>query len=343
MAALANAWAERGDKVTLITFDDGTKIPFYPLSARVNHVALNVLKNSSGKWQSIQQNFKRIFVLRSAIKAAAPEVVISFLLRSNVRVLLAMVGMEIPVIISERDDPFHAKPGKFWQWLAKITYPWATKITVHTKQVTQFFPSSLQRKIFVIPNPVLIESIVPPRSEGQKIIAIGRLEEQKAFDILLRAFVSIQDEFPEAILTIYGAGSQRETLELLSKELNLQDRVNFPGVTNNIVEELNKANLFVQSSRWESFGNALCEAMATGLPVVSTACLGPQAIIRDGVDGLLVPTENVEALADAIRRIFNDQELRVKLASRAPEIAERFPLERMLIQWQEIVGEAIAH
>ena len=342
LAALANAWAERGDSVTLLTFDDGTESPFYSLTARIHYVALNLLKNSEGHWQSIQQNFKRILALRSAIKASTPEVVISFLLRSNVRVLLATVGTGIPVIVSERDDPFHAKPGEIWQWLARITYPWATRITVHTRQAAQFFPSSWQPKIAVIANPVLIESVVQTRPEGQKIIAIGRLEEQKAFDLLLRAFALIKDEFPEASLTIWGEGTQRNTLELVREKLDLQSRVNFPGVTKNIVEELNKANLFVQSSRWESFGNALCEAMATGLPVISTDCLGPREIIRDNVDGLLVPTENVEALADAIRQIFTNQELRLRLASRAPEIVERFPLECTLNQWQEIVDEAIA-
>ncbi len=342
LAALANAWAERGDKVTLLTFDDGIETPFYSLSARINHVALNLLKNSEGRWQSIQQNFKRILALRSAIKASTPEVVISFLLRSNVRVLLATVGTGIPVIVSERDDPFHAKPGEIWQWLATITYPWATKITVHTRQAAQFFPLSWQPKIAVIANPVLIKFVVQVRLEGQKIIAIGRLEEQKAFDLLLRAFALIKDEFPEAGLTVWGEGTQRNTLELLCEKLGLQSCVKFPGVTKNIVEELNRANLFVQSSRWESFGNALCEAMATGLPVISTDCLGPHEIIRDNVDGLLVPTENVEALADAIRQIFTNRELRLRLASRAPEIIERFSLERTLNQWQEIVDEAIA-
>jgi GalNAc-alpha-(1->4)-GalNAc-alpha-(1->3)-diNAcBac-PP-undecaprenol alpha-1,4-N-acetyl-D-galactosaminyltransferase len=340
LAVIANSWAERGDSVTLLTFDDGATPPFYPLSDRINHLALNLLKSSEGLWDSIQQNLRRAFVLRAAVKSSAPEIVVSFLLRANVRVLLAMIGNKIPIIVSERNDPWLAKPGKVWKRLAKITYPWAAKITVHTKRSAQFFPVSLQRKICVIPNSLLIEAKPKPRTNGQQIIAIGRLEEQKAFDVLLPAFALVGNEFPEAKLTIWGEGSQRKKLESLRASLHLQNRVMLPGVTKNIVNELSKADVFVQSSRWEGFGNALCEAMAIGLPAISTDCSGPQEIIRDGVDGILVPVNNVEALAEAMKQVLSNHSLRAELGKRALEIGERFSLQRMLQQWQEAVDEA---
>ena len=343
LAVIANSWAERGDSVTLLTFDDGAKPPFYPLSDQINHIALNLLKSSGGLLDSIRQNVRRMFVLRTAIKATSPEIVISFLLRANVRVLLAMVGNKIPVIVSERNDPWLAKPGKVWKWLAKITYSWAAKITVHTKRSAQFFPASLQQKICVIPNALLIEAKTKSVTNGQQIIAIGRLEEQKAFDVLLQAFALIRKEFPEAKLTIWGEGSQRNKLESLRASLHLQDRVMMPGVTKNILSELSNSDLFVQSSRWEGFGNALCEAMSIGLPAISTDCSGPQEIIRDGVDGILVPVGNVEALAEAMKQVLSNHSLRAELGKRALEIGDRFSLQRMLQQWQITVDEARAN
>lgn len=343
LAVIANSWAERGDSVTLLTFDDGATPPFYPLSDRINHRALNLLKSSKGLWDAIQQNVRRTFVLRAAIKATSPEVVISFLLRANVRVLLAMIGNKIPVIVSERNDPWLAKPGEIWKRLAKITYPWAAKITVHTKRSAQFFPASWQRKICVIPNSLLIEAKPKPGTNGQQIIAIGRLEEQKAFDVLLPAFALIANEFPEAKLTIWGEGSQRKRLESLRESLHLQDRVMLPGVTKNIVGELSNSDLFVQSSRWEGFGNALCEAMSIGLPAISTDCSGPQEIIRNGVDGILVPVGNIEALAEAMKQVLSNHSLRQELGKRALEIGERFSLQRMLEHWQNAVDEARAN
>ena len=340
LAVIANSWAERGDSVTLLTFDDGAKQPFYPLSDHIHHIALNLLKSSEGLLDSIHQNVRRMFVLRVAIKATSPEIVISFLLRANVRVLLAMIGNKIPLIVSERNDPWLAKPGEIWKWLAKITYPWAAKITVHTKRSAEFFPASLQRKICVIPNSLLIEANPKIATNGQQIIAVGRLEEQKAFDVLLQAFALVSTEFSEAKLTIWGEGSQRKQLESLRESLYLQDRVKMPGVTKNIVSELSSSDLFVQSSRWEGFGNALCEAMSIGLPVVSTDCSGPQEIIRDGVDGILVPVNNVEVLAEAMKQVLRNHSLRAELGKRALEIGERFSLQRMLQQWQEAVGEA---
>ena len=342
LAMIANSWAERGDSVTLLTFDDGATPPFYPLSDRIHHVALKLLKKSEGGWDSIQQNFRRINILRAAIKNSSPDVVISFLLRANVRVLLATIGVKIPIIVSERNDPWLAKPGKVWKRLAKITYPWAAKITVHTKRSAQFFPVSLQRKICVIPNALLVEAKPKPPTNGQQIIAIGRLEEQKAFDVLLQAFALIREEFPEAKLTIWGEGSQRKQLESLRASLHLQDRVMMPGVTKNILSELSNSDLFVQSSSWEGFGNALCEAMSIGLPAISTDCSGPQEIIRNGVDGILVPVGNVEALAEAMKQVLGNHSLRAELGKRALEIGERFSLQRMLQQWQVTVDEARA-
>ncbi|MBS1808840.1 MAG: glycosyltransferase family 4 protein [Acidobacteria bacterium] len=340
LTAMANYWAANGRTVTILTFDSESVTPFYPLSPEVRLQSLDVLSEASNFVAGFRNNLQRIWALRGALQATCPDVIISFLIRTNVRVLLASLGFNTPIIISERSDPFLSQPGKLWQGLARITYPFASKITVFTAHAAKYFPASLRNKIRVIPNPVLaLDKSAKLQAEGYRIVAVGRLEHVKGFDLLLKSFALVQQIFPTASLTIWGEGSQRRALEALRDELSLSAHVSFPGVTKDVVQALTEADLFVQTSRWEGFGNALCEAMSVGLPVISTCCSGPQEIIRDGVDGVLVPVENVDALADAILNLLPDFSKRQSLAANALEITKRFALRNIMRQWEQLLTE----
>lgn len=173
---------------------------------------------------------------------------------------------------------------------------------------------------------------------------MGRLSEQKHFDLLLQAFANLKDAHPEWTLTILGEGELRSQLEDLRDRLGLKDRVYLPGVVKNPHDFLRQADFFVMSSLFEGFPNAICEAMACGLPVISTDCpSGPREIIREGIDGILVPTEDVSALTAAIQKLMLDQALRQDLGRNALEITERFSLERIMGMWDEILQEVTSH
>lgn len=339
MSIMANYWTAKGWKIKLLTFDDGTIPPFYKIDDRVCHIPLNIAKNSHNPVIAIWNNLNRIQKLRKAISESKPDTVISFMDKSNVITLLATKGLNIPIVVSERIDPRMSSIGKIWEQLRWWTYPNATRIIVQSQRVFDYFPLQLQERMFIIPNPVLLPKIEEDVSqhllEHQTIIAMGRFHQQKGFDLLLQAFAKLKDFYPESILTILGEGELRPELESLCNELEIAHRVYLPGRVKNPYQYLKKADIFVMSSRFEGFPNALCEAMACGLAVISTDCpSGPREIIRDGVDGILAPSEDVESLAKAMERLMCDETERKKLAARAPEVTERFSLEKVMEMWE---------
>lgn len=344
ISTMANYWAKKNWRITLLTFDDGRESPFYDLHPKVIHRPLNI-NFALSSVQDVARNLKKLLILRRAIKASTPQVLISFLCKENVLTLWATLGLGLPTIVSERMAPAHDPIGRLWRALRHWTYPRATCLVGQTQDALAYFSVAVQRKGHIIPNPV----VLPPDSDKveanrrtKTVIAMGRLSKQKGFDLLLKAFASITQRLPEWSLMIWGEGELRDELENLRDELGLQEHASFPGQTRKPFEVMKQAHLFVMSSRFEGFPNVLCEAMACGLPVVSFDCpYGPREIIRDGIDGVLVPPNDVEALATAMEHLMNDSSTRKRLASRTPEVAERFGLEKVIGMWEAAIHDAI--
>jgi GalNAc-alpha-(1->4)-GalNAc-alpha-(1->3)-diNAcBac-PP-undecaprenol alpha-1,4-N-acetyl-D-galactosaminyltransferase len=337
---LCNGFAQRGWDVTLATFDDGSVPPFFPVAPGVRHVTLGLHRRSTGVVHSVVNNVRRVPRLSRFVADERPDRIVSFIDGTNVLALLASRGTGIPVIVSERIDPAQHRIPVPWRILRRLTYRWASAIVVQTRAAAAYFPKSWQSRIAVVPNPVGkassradMDAAVP-----QRIVAMGRLERQKGFDLLVRAFARIAREHPGWTLTILGEGSERASLEREIAASGVADRIALPGREADVAGVLRRSGLFVLSSRYEGFPNALCEAMALGLPVVSFDCpSGPAEIIRDGVDGLLVPAEDVDALASTISRLIADPGRMRELSRRAVEISDRFSEERIDALWRSIL------
>ena len=345
-ATLVNHWSAEGHQVALITVAS-SDLDFYALDQRVTRVALD-LNRSSTSWRDfLVDNFKRVRKLRAAIHGFKPEVILSFMDTTNVRVLLASLGTGIPVIVEEHIDPTQHSLGRIVRFLRRVLYKHACAVVVLTPGIARWASSFVRSEaIHVIPNPISQQFCksgqLEPARDGHRVIAIGRLEAQKGFDMLLRAFAQNAQEHPGWSLMIIGDGRERDRLQALAVALQIGERVRWKRAVKEPEKELRRSDLFVLSSRYEGFPMVLLEAMACGLPVVSFDCpSGPREIIHDGEDGLLVPPNEIDALAGAMSHLMSVDEERKRLGERAKRIVERFGLPKIADMWTTVFDQAL--
>ncbi len=341
MSILANYWVERGWDITLITLVDRSVPPFYLLDPRIKLQQLGVAGSSANPLVALVNIWHRVKILRSAIVASQPDLVISFMGTAGVLTLLACRNTSIPAIVSKHIYPPLSNASRIWQMLIKFTYRSADLVTVLTKSALSSFPTAQGYRSMVMPNPVIVplpEVMTERLLIHPTLIAVGRLVPQKGFDLLIQAFDQLKDKYPDWHLTILGEGAMRSALEALISQLKLTDRIHLIGQVQNVNSYLYQADLFVLSSRSEGFPMGLCEAMACGLPVIATDCLsGPREIITNGVDGILVESEDINALATGLDLLMSDPVKRQQLAQAAPKILDRFGLEQVMKMWDEAI------
>ena len=342
MVNMANYWARREWEVTILALAGGGAAPFFVLDSRVRYVSLSISGVSRHLLIGFWNNIRRIRVLRKAIQRSRPDSVISFIDQTNVLTVLATRGLRFTVVVSERIDPTMCSMGKLWGQLRWWTYSMADCIVVQSLGACAYFLPEFEGRVVVIPNAVMVppEGQVPdkPLALGRSIVAVGRLVASKRFDLLFKAFATLKDQYPEWTVTVLGDGPMRAELESLCAQLGLVGRVSFTGFVTDPYQHLRQASLFVLSSDYEGFPNALCEAMACGLPVIATDSSGGiREIIRNGENGLLVPPGDEKALAAAMARLMGDTVECQRLASRAVEVSQRFSVEKVMSLWEAVL------
>lgn len=172
------------------------------------------------------------------------------------------------------------------------------------------------------------------------LVAVGRLEPQKGFDLLLRAYADLRKRGVTEPLVIVGEGKDRAKLQELAQSLELGEQVVFTGFQANPYPWLKGAKIFVSSSRFEGFCRVIAEALAVGTPVVATDCpSGPAEVLEDGRAGVLVPNEDVPALADGIYKLLDDEALQAKLRAYGPVRAEAFTPTATVRAFEDVLSE----
>jgi glycosyltransferase involved in cell wall biosynthesis len=345
MSNMANYWSAKDFDIDLYTYDPpGTK-PFYQLNQSVNYIPLNLQTLSINRAMAYFENMKRIMGIRRTIKQSKPDVIISFLDMTNIFVLASTRGLGIPVIVSERSNPFILSPGNKWDWIRHKIYPYANAVVVQSKYIQTYFHENLHKIIHVIPNPVINPTNISTSEYSLKqpsIVSVGRLAKEKAFDKLIRAFSSVAKKYDNINLTIFGDGDSRTELESLIHELQLDQRVFLPGRVNHVHAAIQHGEMFVLTSKFEGFPNALCEAMAVGLPVVATECPGGvHDIIREGIDGFIVAKDDEQALADKMMHLIENDELRLEMSNNCRTITERYKESKIMDMWESLIATAL--
>lgn len=281
--------------------------------------------------------------LRSIWQAYKPDVILSFLGKNNLMAIATSMFLPARVAVSVRGEPTMEYEGKLMQFLAKWGFLFADGIVLQTKQACEFFPKVVRKKAVILPNPIN-PLFLKKRYTGEKedvIVAAGRLDENKNHAMLIHAFAKIAGEYPNTKLIIYGEGESREKLEALVEEKGLADRISMPGSVTDIADRICKARIFTLTSNTEGMPNSIMEAMALGIPVVSTDCPcgGPATLIEDGVNGLLVPVGDAFALSDAFRKILSDAEFAEKLGENAYNITKELNPDKVNGEWKKYLTQ----
>ena len=265
-------------------------------------------------------------------------VIVSFGPGTSGYVVLSLIGIKRKLIISERNDP-DACPHPY---LRNIVYKKADRLVFQTYMAKDAFPSVISQKGVVIPNP--IKSDLPTNTEPNRektVVAVGRLEEQKNYPLLLNSFKKFKGIYPDYSLHIYGRGHLESNLkEMAYKQLKMTEKdVIFEGFKSNVNEEIANSGMYVLSSDFEGISNALLEAMAMGIPTVSTDCpIGGSAMcIKNGVNGYLVPVGDIEELSKAMCVIASDTETANKIGLEASKIRNEYSEEVIVKKWIDLI------
>jgi len=348
-ANLVNAWAIRGDMVTLVITFSGQGECFYQLSEKIQLIYLADHAGVFGR--GLRAYWVRFNALRSLIRQQNPDVVLSFLTNVNIAALFCTRGLGCPIIVCERTYPPMMPTSTLLVWLRRKMYPLANRVVMLTSEGLEWLHKCIPGSVgVVIPNPVpyplpVSEPRLQPASYipvGRKLLlAVGRLDGGKQFDRLLDTFTVLASRYPQWDLVILGEGPDREALVKQVDRLGLNKRVLLLGRAGNVGDWYPRADLYVMSSRFEGFPNTLAEAMAHGCAAVSYDCdTGPRDIIRHEEDGLLVtPVGDVPALTQALDRLMGDEAERQRMAMRATEIRERYSMQRILAMWDALFDD----
>jgi glycosyltransferase involved in cell wall biosynthesis len=349
VSILANFWANAGRIVSVVTLSSPHS-DAYVLAPSVDRIGLDVASGDAG----IVANARRFAALAGVMREKQPDLVISMMPSSNVLLALARAFAPAAVCVgSERVSPTHYALRPVWHFLRAVGYSRLDAIVAQTVETRDWLErNTLARRVAAIPNPVLVPLPSAPPSFGPDdllpegtsyVLAVGRLDDQKGFDILIDAYAAIARRCPEVNLVILGEGRARASLAERATNLGVADRLLMPGRCNALSSWYTKAMIFVLSSRFEGFPNALLEAMAHGAPSIAFDCpTGPKAIIEHGVTGLLLPPGDARALSDSLVELYSRPSRRSELGEKARASMLEFSPGRVAERWDKLFADLIA-
>ncbi len=346
---IMNELVARGHQVSLLTWDtDAEGTSFYPMDERI--VWRKLVMGNPNRKAGVSERFARMKAIRSIVRGLGPDVIVGFQDGPSIAMVAYTLGMRIPIVAAERNAPsrFHHTASGNRRFLTYAAFTLCTKIVVQLESYKNQYPSFLRSRIETISNPVMAQEIqaMPgePHADGTyTLLSVGRLSYQKNYPVLIRAFALLAKRFPKWRLKIVGEGEDREKLETLIAETNLDTaRVLLPGEDKNIMPHYQSANLFCLPSLWEGFPNALAEAQACGLPSVGFGqCAGVNELIVHGKNGLHAKEGwTPESLSEALAALMQEDQLRVDIGKQAHEDVQQYTSKEIYSLWEKVLSQA---
>ena len=334
MSRLASHFCKDGYEVLLVT-----SFPIeeeYPLDEGVIRLQLEEKELAANR---ISRNLSRIKKLRKLCKVHKPDVLVAFMQEPNFRAVLATVGLPVKTVVSVRNDPKREYAGRVGRFVGKRILPMADGCVFQTEQAKAWFPEKLQKKSAVIFNEVSETFFHVKRKDHKNVVTVGRLTAQKNHELLIGAFAKVAEKYPDQNLLIYGQGEKKEQLAALIEKLQMSDRIFLMGVTSDVPQVLSETGVFVLSSDYEGMPNALMEALAVGVPCISTDCPcgGPDMLIKNEENGLLVPIKDEQMLVAAMDRLLGDPIFAEQLGEAARERAKNYLPENIFREWKAYI------
>lgn len=338
ISVVASELAEMGHEVHLLLFARNEKE--YPLSPKVR---LASLRDSFDEYRRMSA-LSRMTAIRRYLRQVKPDAAVGFL-EGGYGLFTASFGMRFAKVASARIDPAVLLARKGLR--AKLDHLWfrsADAVVLQTTRQKEHAAASGWRNQVVIANPVSDAALEAPAHDYdrpcRRIVMAGRLAPQKNYPMVLAAMEQVVRVHPEVTLDVYGKGNEEAALRQLIAEKGLQDHVTLRGWTQDTLGEYAQGDLYILSSDYEGMPNALMEAMAVGLPCISTDCsTGPEDLIADGENGLLVPVGDAAALAEkilAVLRMSPDERRRMGLRARQT-LQEEFSSRMIARKWERLL------
>lgn len=338
LVILGNQLAQRGHEITLLSFSSNNCV--YKLDDNIQYIYIPDCGNN--KLQIIKNRFSS---LKKTLQNLETDLVISFWFQLSILALFISNSLSFKVIYSERGDPSDKEYSGLNGIIRSIFFPMIDGFVFQTEGAKKYFSKLIQKKSIVIHNAIQFEEKVTSTSLNKKkhIISAGRFHPQKNFSLLVNAFSKIASEFPDYKLCIYGDGELRDQLEDQIEHLGLSTQVILPGNTNDLCYKMMESEIFVLSSDYEGMPNVLMEAMALGLPCVSTDCKpgGARELIENGVNGIIVDVNDADLLSLKIKYLLENKEEANLMGKRAKKIIDNHTYDVIYDSWNSYILKLI--
>lgn len=345
---------EMGYDVYILTDSQNGRELSFPLSNSVHHIDLDINFDRQYKYNF----FVRFFIYRHLMKQYRKKL-IEYIKTIKPNIVISTMGRDMDFLndlkdgskkigeshisrkymrnfhLLENKGGIHRQIARYWRNKQEKSIKKLDAFVVLTKDDEANWKEV--RNSIIIPNPMTLEPDTISHCTGKRVISVGRFSEQKGYDLLIKAWQTVAESYPDWTIEIYGEGELHDELERQIHESHLEKQVKLCAPVSNIIEKYLDSTFYVMSSRFEGFGLVLMEAMNCGLPCISFNCpSGPAEIIKDGEDGLLVENGNIQVLANSICYMIENETERIRMGRNAKNNIQRYSKSSIMKQWDNL-------